>query len=273
MAFWSSERFKEIGSARNLIRPEFDPKRVKHGAYELALGPQAFITSHESKVTQDLELGDRVIIPPGQFGLLLTEESVHIPDDAIGFISIRFGIKRRGLVNVSGFHVDPGFSGKLKFYVYNAGPQEIRLSRGDRCFLIWFSDLDHKTLDLYDGDKTGQDSITAEDEMLLQGQVASPAALKIEIDELRRDFNAIDKRFSTWKTIGLIILGSIISLFGRFVYDSIITVDKQPSQVPAIEKSQPLEKIEENEKVTSMPQQKDKATSTSESSDKKKDTK
>jgi dCTP deaminase len=47
-----------------------------------------------------------------------------------------------GLINVSGFHVDPGFYGKLIYAVYNAGPSEIHLSRGTEMFLIWFADLD-----------------------------------------------------------------------------------------------------------------------------------
>ena len=52
-----------------------------------------------------------LVIPPGQFGLILTNEVVTIPNDLIGFISIKAKIKFRGLINVSGFHVDPGFHG------------------------------------------------------------------------------------------------------------------------------------------------------------------
>ena len=48
-------------------------------------------------------------IPPGQFAFLLTEEVVSVPPDALAFISIRAKTKFRGLVNVSGFHVDPGY--------------------------------------------------------------------------------------------------------------------------------------------------------------------
>ena len=74
-------------------------------------------------------MSPQLVIPPGQFGLLITEEVVQVPMDAIAFISIKAGIKFRGLVNVSGFHADPGFSGKLKFAVYNAGSQRLVLDR------------------------------------------------------------------------------------------------------------------------------------------------
>lgn len=131
MAFWNSEKLKENG--QNLITP-FNPKRVEHGAYELSVGPETFLTSDSSGKKQALDQQGQVVIPPGQLGLLITEEEVTIPLDAISLISIKAGIKFRGLVNVSGFHVDPGFRGRLKFSVYNAGSQNIVLTRGQPAF-------------------------------------------------------------------------------------------------------------------------------------------
>ena len=51
----------------------------------------------------------------------MTKESIEVPLDALGLISIRSKYKLKGLINVSGFHVDPGFRGSLVFAVYNAG--------------------------------------------------------------------------------------------------------------------------------------------------------
>src|SRR5437879_5393875 len=129
--FWSSEKLKERLVAETLFEP-CDLKNVKNGAYELGLGSEAFVTSDGTATKSEILAGKQLIIPPGQFGLLVTEERVTIPVDAIGFISIKTGVKFRGLVNVSGFHVDPGFSGKLKFAVYNAGSQSIILDRSQR---------------------------------------------------------------------------------------------------------------------------------------------
>jgi dCTP deaminase len=60
----------------------------------------------------------------------------------MAFISMKTNMKFGGLVNVSGFHVDPGFKGPLKFAVFNAGPSPIVIKQGDDCFLIWYADLD-----------------------------------------------------------------------------------------------------------------------------------
>jgi dCTP deaminase len=60
----------------------------------------------------------------------------------MGFISLRTSIKFQGLINVSGFHVDPGFRGHLVYAVYNAGPSDINLRRGMPIFKIWLANLD-----------------------------------------------------------------------------------------------------------------------------------
>jgi hypothetical protein len=77
----------------------------------------------------DLSFGRLLTIYAGQFAYLLTEEVVKIPSSAMGLISLKFGVKGPGLINVSGFHVDPGYWGRLVFSVYNAGPSEARLQR------------------------------------------------------------------------------------------------------------------------------------------------
>lgn len=188
MAFWSTEKLVERTSQEGLVEP-FDRGRVKHGAYELAVGAEAFITSVATGTKQALGAADQVIIPPGQFGLLLTEEVVAVPGDAIGFISIRASIKFHGLVNVSGFHVDPGFKGRLKFAVFNAGSRNIVVSRGEPIFMLWFSDLDRQTADGYGGLRSGQNEITSQDLMRLQGEIASPGQLKKDIEDIRHSLN------------------------------------------------------------------------------------
>ncbi|MDB6025132.1 MAG: deoxycytidine triphosphate deaminase [Verrucomicrobiales bacterium] len=183
MATWSTEKIIEVGEHSDLIQP-FDLSAIKHGAYELSMGPEAFLTSSEDNKKMMLGEGEQLVIPSGQFGLLLTEEKVNIPDCAVAFISIKASIKFRGLVNVSGFHVDPGFPGRLKFSVYNAGSRDIVLQRKQRIFLIWFFDLDRKTKDLYRGAHANQNEITPDDVMRLQGEVASPGQLKKDTQDL-----------------------------------------------------------------------------------------
>ncbi len=206
MAFWSSEKLKQVLTHGKVIEP-FDDTAVKHGAYELSLGPEAFLTSDDDKRKKILDDGEQLVIPPGQFGLLLTEERITIPNNAIGFISIKAGIKFRGLVNVSGFHVDPGFSGRLKFSVYNAGSQNIVLERKQRVFLVWFSDLDQPTTHVYSGVHANQNEITPDDVMRMQGEIASPGQLRKELQELENKVRVLQ-----W------MLGVLVTVVVGFIF-------------------------------------------------------
>ncbi len=186
MAFWNTTRIRRECQTLGLITP-YREERAIRCAYELGVGPEAFITSKADDTTH-LPAGNKVTIPPGQFGLLITREVIYVPDSAIAFISIRARIKFQGLVNVSGFHVDPGFRGQLKFAVYNAGSKDIVLDQDERVFMIWFADLDAASPDPYPPTPALASAITAEDVSRLKGEVASPAELKKKIEETRKNW-------------------------------------------------------------------------------------
>lgn len=209
--FWSSETL--IRELETLIHP-YDPQRVRHCAYELALGSEAYVTGMPSEFNDDrlrtrLE-GDRVVVPPGQFALLLTEERVEVPEYALGLISIRSGPKLRGLVNVSGFHVDPGYSGQLVFAVFNAASSEIFISKGENIFLIWYCYLDSPTALKYDGEHQGRDKIFDAEIMNLQGSTYSPTALATRVSLLEEWKEARSRWRDRWQNWGMSILGGAI---------------------------------------------------------------
>ena len=188
MSFWSSQRIEAEQQKQRLIEP-FDPSHIQQGAYELALSREVLTTPDGSTDFATLGTGPALVIPPGQFALLYTEERVTIPANVLSFISIKAKVKLKGLVNVSGFHVDPGFSGRLKFSVYNAGNKPIHLAYGRACFLLWFADLDATTRDPYRGSHNGQSGITTDDRDQMSEGSHSPAALHQRLEKLERHLN------------------------------------------------------------------------------------
>jgi dCTP deaminase len=151
MAFWSGEKLLEN---RNVIIP-FSDSQVDCNAYTLRMGNCYYRTAdretgHEQKKTF---LADResFLIPAGQFAYLLSKEEIKIPQHAMAFISMRTSMKFQGLINVSGFHVDPGYEGKLIYAVYNASPSPIQICENDEVFKIWFCDIDRPSERIYDG--------------------------------------------------------------------------------------------------------------------------
>lgn len=226
MAFWGSDTIRQKQVTDYLILP-FDNERINHGQYLLSVGPESFITPNEVKTVTTDNHG-QISIEPGQFAIILTEETVTIPKNVIGFISIRAGIKFSGLINVSGFHVDPGFTGRLKFAVYNAGSQPIPLDRGQPVFPIWFADMDDGNSDEYNGAHKAQRHITAGDVSKLRGHVASPSVLKKEIEDLRNEYEKkyikLEHTLNVTYTVGgslLAILTTVIITMFKLVFDKL----------------------------------------------------
>ena len=176
-----------------------------------------------SKVTiEHLAPGEGFTIPPGQFAFLVTEEIVTIPSHALAFISIRAKIKFKGLVNVSGFHVDPGYRGQLTFAVFNAGPVTIHLKRGQPIFLIWYANLDQPSGSTKSGEvQRGIDPTVITS---IAGELQSFASISKKIDNvdngLGNRIHALEREQSYFRVIGAIALAFVVILIGSWVKDN-----------------------------------------------------
>jgi dCTP deaminase len=188
MAFWSGET---LALRLPSLITNFQPGRIDCAAYTLTVGVDAFITEDEVIVGEPrkgvrftLGPGESFKIPPGQFAFLTTEEVISVPADALAFISMKATYKFKGLVNVSGFHVDPGWKGPLVFSVYNAGPAAVHLRQGLELFLIWFSSLDQSTKMVYQP-KPGKVGLRDELMSNMSGQVFSPMNLGRQLSDVK----------------------------------------------------------------------------------------
>jgi len=142
--------FKNIGSLKNfekeIVPPIFidyvDSGCLQMANYDLKLGEDVYVTTEKTPKKLTAMGKDGVVsIEPGEFGILMTNEYIFVPPDLMGFISIRLTHKQKGLVNISGFHVDPGFYGRLMFAVFNAGPNDVPLRYREPVFMIMFNKL------------------------------------------------------------------------------------------------------------------------------------
>ncbi|MDB5086781.1 MAG: deoxycytidine triphosphate deaminase [Mucilaginibacter sp.] len=230
MSFLGVKEILKLQKDQKVVLP-FLEKRVKNGAYELSLGAEVYLTDSISGKVEKLDQTNnrQVDINPGQFALLLTEEKVNIPKDKIAFISIKAGEKLKGLINVSGFHVDPGFNDHLLFSVYNAGPSTIVLNCGEPYFPIWFAEL--KT-ELEDDEAYNQDNehygklnhITPKYiEFLKRGELTSPKSLLDKIKETDRALSdrIIKAEEKTERNDWLLklLIGIVIAICLKLIWD------------------------------------------------------
>lgn len=222
MSFWTSKSFRAKGSA--LVDP-FDPTHIVNCAYELTVGAEGYVTGTVSETKVLLAPGEQLVIPPGQFALLLTNERVTIPNDAIGFISIRTSFKLQGLINVSGFHVDPGFTGKLIFSVYNAGGSNVHVSRGDRLFLLWLATLEEPTEDTYEGTHGKLETLPSREISAIGPQHYSPAEVNDRLTQVEVSLATalnVGRAILVALVVGLLLMGAERYLFN----------DDSPPQTP-----------------------------------------
>ena len=209
--FWSGETLTD--RMKELINP-FDPERVDCASYTLSMGPEVYVSPNEQTVESakttihKLGHGEAFTIPPGQFAFLLTEEIVEVPDNALAFISIRARIKFRGLVNVSGFHVDPGFRGRLTFSVFNAGPTPVHLRRGQPIFLVWYAELDRSS----SFKKRDAVRMVIDPELItgIAGEIQSFGGLSTKIDSveerLDKRIHVVEKQHVYYRIVAFLVL-------------------------------------------------------------------
>ncbi len=225
--FWSGETLRE--RLAELIEP-FRPDRVDCAAYTLSVGPEIYVSPNSqtadptTATVRKLAGGGAFTIPPGQFAFLLSEEIVGVPSNALAFISIRAKTKFRGLVNVSGFHVDPGYRGQLTFAVFNAGPVPIHLKRGQPIFLIWYASLDRETA----FKKEGRIRKGIDPQLIggVGGELQSFASLSAKIgdvdEQLGTRINVVEKEQAILRVIGAIVLAVVIGLAVSWLPDVVI---------------------------------------------------
>lgn len=214
--FWGGERLKS--ELKDLI-DDYSEDQLDRASYRLRVGKEVYVSptgepdDPRNKCKTQLTDGQGFTIPAGQFGFILTEERVRVPVNAIAFISMRAKYKFRGLVNVSGFHVDPNYEGRLIFSVFNAGPGPVHLSRGEPCFLIWYADLDQPSnIGMRDGFKSIPSELTGP----IAGGLQSFAGLLSKINEndksIDKRLNKVERDHAIMRWAAGIIIGVAIML-------------------------------------------------------------
>lgn len=197
--------------------------------FDLKLGEQAFISDNSKPIL--LEKNGYLVIEPGTFALLETEEHIDMPHDLMGFIAVKFSFKKLGLVNISGFHVDPGYKGKLIFSVYNAGPNDILMQRNKPVFMIFFSNLTSDTVKFMEQitnvpeelalNQTELENIRSNRDKIIRnsGYSGIPIDMMTAIQgnsvSLSRNTNRIEKlenNFKIFGAIALTVIGALVTI-------------------------------------------------------------
>jgi dCTP deaminase len=186
--FLAHTEIAALAAEGKLIGEGYKADRVKQASYDLALGAEVYVVGkgHPIKLSDEEPY---LTLAPGEFAILTCLEEIRIPSDHIAFIALKSSFKFQGLVNISGFHVDPTYNGKLLFAVQNVGPSDLRLKYGRPTFTIFFARLVGNILKSRDKDAQtefkGVEGIRLQDVQLLGGSSVTITKLQQEIAQLR----------------------------------------------------------------------------------------
>ncbi len=170
-----------------ILFDSLDIEKVRPANYDLRLGDQYYVS--REKHPKRLEEGGFLVIEPGDFSILTTHEYMYVPDDLLGLISLRNKYKKLGLINISGFHVDPGYVGKLSFSVYNAGPKSVILKHKEPVFMILFDKLEEPVSRGYG---EGLENIAADEISGILMYHIPPTRLKAKMDSLETQLRIVE---------------------------------------------------------------------------------
>lgn len=219
MSFWSDADWVKVGAdgkpqGESVVEP-FDPNLAKHADYTLAIGDEVYLSEGDKKAILKLSAEEDFVISPGQFCFIITSEVIHLSQKYLGFISIRASTKFYGLVNVSGFHVDPGYSGRLIFSAFNAGPTAIHLKQGERIFSLWVSELATPAVAV---PKVGYNSIPSALVNKISGEFLTAYQLREKISAAEEKIKSLEDTRRKVAVYGVIIL----LVLGVFFQDALI---------------------------------------------------
>ena len=144
---------------RIVITPLIDPvAQIGPSSIDVRLGVgfKVPVTSHvpyidpykpsfvAARYMRDVEVpvDEPFYIHPGEFVLATTLEYIHVPPDLGCRLEGRSSWGRMGLlVHATAGFIDPGFSGRVTFELYNAGRLPLLLKPGDRMAQLCFLNL------------------------------------------------------------------------------------------------------------------------------------
>jgi len=149
MRLTDAQIVKYLDEKRIAIDPRPDPKDISGVTVDIHLGdsfrvlqdhaapfidisgPREEIDQAIQRVMSDeikLRADEAFFIHPGEFALAVTQESVTLPADMVGWLDGRSSLARLGLmVHVTAHRIDPGWSGQIVLEFFNSGKLPLAL--------------------------------------------------------------------------------------------------------------------------------------------------
>jgi deoxycytidine triphosphate deaminase len=134
------------------------PDGFRSASYDLRLGDEYFLSGVD--VDLDGPIATRrftsthktVEVPANQVVLVRMRESLCLPNDLVGHLTLKLDVLLEGLIMASQSQVDAGYRGSIYALLYNLSSRGVALHQDQSLIRIEFSQLDQSTSKPYSGD-------------------------------------------------------------------------------------------------------------------------
>jgi dCTP deaminase len=143
----SQQILELIQSGRLVVEPMAAQYQIGACSVDIRVGTQ-IQRGHSHASIERLNIGESVVIRPGEYLRCITLETLSFPDDVSGIVFLWAGFSRIGLL-MTPTRIDPGWRGKLVLNMLNMSINPIRLSIGQRIASFSLFKLEREVLSPY----------------------------------------------------------------------------------------------------------------------------
>ncbi|MFZ5944976.1 MAG: dCTP deaminase [Bacillota bacterium] len=201
-----------------LITPIKD-KRLQSCSYDLSLGDEYYVYNKKhgnQPVVSPISKYESICIPQNGVCFIITEETLNMPYDVSGQISLSFGLIKKGVMLSNQPPIDPGYNGKIVALLHNLSSEPVYIQKGKHVLTIVFYKVNETTG--YEGSYQHLESI----KRYIDAPVKSSLfQLSNEITSMKRTAESFNRFLIT---IILIILG-ILTINPFFLNEESIKSD------------------------------------------------
>lgn len=148
MSTLSDKTILKMMKSKNLIDGG-DESCIGSACYELRMGNVYYdLTENDKRI--ELKYNEKVIIKPGHRVVLITKESLNVPDNIVARVTSKGSLFSIGLSAVS-TSADPGFSGQIGIVTQNFSDKYIEIPQNESIAKVDFSLLDEDSNKPYRG--------------------------------------------------------------------------------------------------------------------------
>lgn len=223
---------KKLCSDKNMVTG-YKKENIQANSYDLCMGNQyccyTDTSDNESIISSlgDKTSNDEFEIPADAICYVITNETLNIPENITGDVSLAFGLIKQGVMLAKQPPIDPGYKGKVVALLHNLSDEPVRIRKGDHILSMVFYELKQKIKDedLYQGSYQNLDSLDKYCQNVKRGAVYSLAMdfkkTKVELEEnfehTKKEFaNDNSKRISNIMNYITIII-AIVTILLTFV--------------------------------------------------------